>query len=477
MVSQRIDSQGRARCQTCGGIAFKGTSYCRRHQPVAQWIIRFARFVWVHRRMTCVILILAGLAILIGWRLFSDRFPAQEAPVASPTPVSSPTEIPPTETPVATPTVVPPTPAPRKEDFIPHSILPYGINREEGFTKGEGYLVLRLFNGDSSLDLDGPCIEAGRQYLVGFFAKEGFEVPIWNLKVTPVVVPADTVREIQGVKFPISTAQAYQVQGRIGDQEVAGLLLELKAIPGISLDQLACDQDQCGPAGGRCLYTARAQTTRDRVYFWVEWENQGAVHSVTFAGRCGNLAAKVGRLPPPREVIPTPTATTVGPSPTPTRSPTPSPSVTPSPTLTPTPTSTPVTPTPTVTPSPTATWTPTPTSTPIPTPTPIVEYGGTAGVRWSSCSGGGYMGTVTASAWKLVNGTKVAEGQTTITVGPYPPCTTASGMVTVPLSDGDSYDVGWQATTPCPPTPTPPGPTPTPLPTPAPTETPPPPQN
>jgi len=468
-VGLRKDTLGRRRCSVCGGVALRGTDYCRRHQPVAQWIIRFARFVWAHRRKICIVLILVGLVILAGWFLTS---PFRGAPVASPTPVSSPTEIPPTETPVVTPTVVPPTPAPRKEDFIPDSILPYGIDREEGFTKGEAYLALRLFNGDSSLDLDGPCIEAGRQYLEGFFSREGFEVPIWNLKVTPVVVPADTTRVIQGVEFPISTAQAYQVQGWIGDQEVAGLLLELKAIPGISLDQLACDRDQCGPDGGRCLYVARAQTSRDRVYFYLEWEDRGATNSVVFAGRCGNLAAKVGRLPPPREVIPTPT---VSPTATPTRSPTPSPSVTPSPTLTPTPTSTPVTPTPTVTPSPTATWTPTPTSTPIPTPTPIVEYGGTAGVRWSSCSGGGYMGTVTASAWKLVDGIKVAEGQTTVTVGPYPPCTTASGIVAVTLSNGEVVNVGWQATTPCPPTPTPPGPTPTPLPTPAPTETPPPP--
>ena len=450
----------------CGKFAAAGSVYCREHQP--SLAVRLIRFAGGHRRVICLILILVGLGILAGWFLLSRPFIQQPVPTPSPTVMVTPSPTP-TSTPTSTLTPMP-TPPPREEDFIPDSVLPYGIDREEGFTEGEAMLALRLFNGDSSLD--GPCIEAGRQYLEGFFLKEGFEIPIWNLKVTPVVVPADTTRVIQGVEFPISTAQAYQVQGWIGDQEVAGLLLELKAIPGISLDQLACDRDQCGPDGGRCLYVARAQTSRDRVYFYLEWEDQGAINSVVFAGRCGNLAAKVGRLPPPREVIPTPT---VSPTATPTRSPTPSPSVTPSPTLTPTPTSTPVTPTPTVTPSPTATWTPTPTSTPIPTPTPIVEYGGTAGVRWSSCSGGGYMGTVTASAWKLVDGIKVAEGQTTVTVGPYPPCTTASGIVAVTLSNGEVVNVGWQATTPCPPTPTPPGPTPTPLPTPAPTETPPPP--
>lgn len=534
--------KGSSHCIRCSRqrFAVKGSAYCREHQPFWERIrlIRFfvrvcsassailASKIVAHWRGICRVILIVGVVVLVamGLRVLAGRFLADfpsvgETPVASPTQtVSSPTEeAPPTEISgvEATPTEVPPTPAPRKEDYIPDSILKYGIDREKGFTSGEAVLVLRLFNGDSSLD--GPCVEAGRQYLEGFFLREGFEIPVWGLEVVPIVVSADVSREIQGVKFPVSTTQAYQVQGWIGDREVAGLLLELKAIPGISLDQLACDQDQCGQ-GGRCLYTARAQTTRDRVYFWIEWDDQGAVQSVTFAGRCGNLAAQAGELPAPEEVLPTPTASpTETPSPTPPGSPTPTPTGTPEPTPTgtPSPTPTPVPPTPTPLPAqcnetcysagrecapglvcvqtsdllgsdkcrdpkcPEAEdcicpVPPTPTPVPpTPTPTPVVKYGGTAGVRWTGCGSDGYRGEVTASAWKLINGVKVAEGQITVTAGPYAPCTTASGSVVVPLSDGDSVAVGWQATTPCPPTPTPPGPTPTPQPTPAPTETPP----
>lgn len=123
---------------------------------------------------------------------------------------------------------------------------------------------------------------------------------------------------------------------------------------------------------------------------------------------------------------------------------TPMPSPTPAPTVTPRPTREPPdqTPTPVPTAAPTAT----------PTPAPKVEDGGVAGVRWTS-QGDGYVGSGTASAWKLVNGVKVSEGQTTFSVPLTPACTTASGKVTVPLSDGSSRAVGWQAKTPCPPPP------------------------
>lgn len=126
---------------------------------------------------------------------------------------------------------------------------------------------------------------------------------------------------------------------------------------------------------------------------------------------------------------------------------TPVPALAPSPTAAPT-----VTPKPTI--APTVSPAPVPTAAPTatPTPAPKVEDGGVAGVRWTS-QGDGYVGSGTASAWKLVNGVKVSEGQTTFSVPLTPACTTASGKVTVPLSDGSSRAVGWQATTPCPPPP------------------------
>jgi len=145
-------------------------------------------------------------------------------PEATPTEIPLPTQ---TEVPTATSTVTPSltpsvTPTPTAIP-IPDSVLPYGIDRDPGFTYREALLAVRVFNGDPDL---GGCVVAARAYMEDFF--QHGEVPVWV--PIPVTTTLWTVGKVGCMKSPLRRGHSSASWPAVGRASCTPLALRLSAM-------------------------------------------------------------------------------------------------------------------------------------------------------------------------------------------------------------------------------------------------------